>query len=94
MDQRLPGRGPAAGPRKRGATGFFTRREWGFIYVTGLLLTGILVGGYIYSLGVGRNVEHARAMALAILCLYSAFLTALLSRLHGPVPITITAASA
>ena len=46
-------------------------------------LTLIVAAGYERSLGVGRNVEHARAMALAVLTTTSAVLTAALSRLCG-----------
>lgn len=79
--QQLPARGPLNVTRRRGEVRFYTRGEWGLIALVGLLLTALLVSGYGFSLGIGRNVEHARAMALAVLCLGSAFLTASLSRM-------------
>lgn len=64
------------------------------IILVGALLTGVVVGGYVYSFGIGRNVEHARAMALAILCLGSAFLTVSLSHLATTTACIIAAVSA
>jgi len=79
--QQLPTHGFLKVTRRHGPLRFYTRGEWGLIALTGLLLTAVLVIGYGFSLGIGRNVEHARAMALAVLCLGSAFLTASLSHL-------------
>jgi Ca2+-transporting ATPase len=62
-------------------SGFFTRGEWILILLSGLLITATLVYGYMLNLGAERNVEHARAMALAVLCLGSAFFTMTLTRL-------------
>ena len=61
---------------------FFTRREWLVVGLVGALMTLAVVGGYAYSLGVGRDVEHARAMALVVLSVASATLTAGLSGLR------------
>lgn len=80
--QHLPGAGTMTAEKYHSNVWFFSRREWAVIYLAGLLMTCIIVSGYIYSLGLGHNIEHARATALAILCLYSAFLTAALSRLR------------
>lgn len=71
----------AAAPKTHARVSFFTRREWTAVMLVGLSLTAVVIGGYILSLGAGRNVEHARAMALAVLCLGSAFVTVTLSRL-------------
>jgi len=60
---------------------FFTRGEWVFILASGLLLTAVVIFGYDRSLARG-GVEHARAMALAVLTLASAALAATLSRLR------------
>ncbi len=62
-------------------SGFFTRVEWIMILLSGLLITAAVVYGYMSNLGTERNVEHARAMALAVLCLGSAFFTITLTRL-------------
>lgn len=81
--QQLPDntRVTVAVPKTHARVSFFTRREWTTIVLVGLSLTAVVIGGYIFSLGAGRNVEHARAMALAVLCLGSAFVTVTLSRL-------------
>lgn len=81
--QQLPDntRVTVAAPKTHARVSFFTRREWTTIVLVGLSLTAVVIGGYIFSLGAGRNVEHARAMALAVLCLGSAFVTVTLSRL-------------
>ncbi len=79
--QQLPTQALHKVTRRSGPLRFYTRGEWALIALVGLLLTAVLVVGYDFSLGMGRNVEHARAMALAVLCLGSAFLTASLSHL-------------
>jgi Ca2+-transporting ATPase len=79
-------------PRGR-ERGFFTRREWLVVGLVGALMTLAVVGGYAYSLGVGRDVEHARAMALIVLSVASATLTAGLSGLRhrtARVMVTVT----
>jgi len=81
--QQLPMREQFKISRRRAAVSFYTRREWMIIAVIGTLFLLLLMGGYAFSLGLGRNVEHARAMALAVLCLGSAFITACLSRLSS-----------
>ncbi len=67
----------AGGPAR-----FFSRRDWVAIAAVGGLLTAFVVAGYLASLGEGGRVEHGRAMALAVLTLASAALTAALSRLR------------
>jgi Ca2+-transporting ATPase len=76
--------------KHRAQTGFFNRSEWIVIAVVGILLTLMLVGGYVFSLGAGRNIEHARSMALAILCSGSAWLTVSLGGLKSHVSRIIT----
>jgi len=53
------------------------------ITAAGILLFAFTIGGYLRSLGSGRNVEHARATAMAILTFGSAGCTAALSRLRS-----------
>lgn len=89
--QQLPETRNVPITKYHGSVWFFSRREWALIYLAGLAMTCFLAGGYIYSLGLGRDIEHARSMALAILCLYSAFLTAALSRLQTPMSAIVTA---
>jgi Ca2+-transporting ATPase len=61
---------------------FFTPQEWLIIGLVGLLVTAVVAGGYERSLGLGRDVEHARAMALVALTVASATLTASLTDLR------------
>jgi Ca2+-transporting ATPase len=88
--QQLPAQEIFHVNKRRGGVRFYTRGEWGVIALVGVLLTLVLVSGYAFSLGIGRNVEHARAMALAVLCLGSGFLTASLSRLATVVSRVVT----
>lgn len=74
--ERLAPRG-AGGPAR-----FFARRDWLAIALAGALVTVFVVAGYLASLAEGGGVEHGRAMALAVLTLSSAALTAVLSRLR------------
>ena len=63
---------------------FFDWREWTLIGLIGSLVTGIVILGYVRSLGGSHDVEHARAMALVALVVASATMTAGLSRLRSP----------
>lgn len=82
--QEGPDRSGLARRREPRAVRFFQRREWAVIAFVGTLLTAIVVGGYARSLGGGRNVEHARAMAMVTLTLASAMLGATMNRLRTP----------
>jgi Ca2+-transporting ATPase len=62
---------------------FFTWREWLVIAGVGGLITLMIIVGYERSLGVGREVEHARAMTLVTLTFASAMLTIILSGLSS-----------
>ena len=81
--QGLPGRDWLRAIRKRHRLRFFDAKEWCIIGAVGVLITLIVAGGYERSLGIGRDVGHARAMALAVLTVASAMLTASLSRLQS-----------
>ncbi|MEJ2451400.1 MAG: cation-transporting P-type ATPase [Gammaproteobacteria bacterium] len=74
--QQLPLREVEEQKPRRSGLRFYSVGEWGLIAGVGVLLTLVLVAGYAFSLGIGRNVDHARAMALAVLCLGSMFITA------------------
>jgi Ca2+-transporting ATPase len=65
-----------------GPARFFTRRDWLVIAAVGTLVTAFVVAGYLSGLAEGGQVEHGRAMALAVLTTASATLTAVLSRLR------------
>lgn len=62
---------------------FFDVRQTVIIGFTGLLVTVLVYWSYARSLGLGRDIEHARAMALAVLIFAGAGLTAALSRFRG-----------
>jgi len=80
--QDLPAAGRLAPLEQAASAAFFSAREWKRIALVGGLLTLLVVAGYGASLGTGGSVEHARAMVLVVLCLASAIVTALLSRLR------------
>lgn len=63
--------------------GVFGPFSWAMIALTGVALTAAVVLSYRYALGIGRDVEHARAIALAVLILSSIAITAALSRLRS-----------
>jgi len=72
------------GPLRRTARlRFFSPREWLVIAAVGVLVTGMIIAGYERSLGSGREVEHARAMTMAMLSFASAMLTVTLGGLSG-----------
>jgi Ca2+-transporting ATPase len=79
--QELPHQDAERAVPPRGAR-FFSRRDWIVVATTGALLTVVIMLAYGRSLGGGRDVEHARAMALVALTCASAGLTAALSRLR------------
>ena len=66
---------------RRRAVQFFSRLEWFLIGVVGVLMTILVTAGYLRSFETG-DVDHGRAMALGVLTLSSATLTAALSRLR------------
>jgi P-type Ca2+ transporter type 2C len=70
-----------APPRREGR--FFSMGDWLLIGVVGLLMTVLVAASYDRSLGAGGDVEHARAMALTVLILASAAITAISSRLRS-----------
>ncbi|MEO8603790.1 MAG: cation-transporting P-type ATPase, partial [bacterium] len=61
---------------------FFSNADWLRIVLVGAAVTVMVTAGYARSLGGEHNVEHARAMALAVLTMTSAALTAALSQLR------------
>ena len=91
--QDLPEPGVLERAQRRRRARFFSWRDWLVIAVAGGLATGLITTGYVRSLGMGRNVEHARAMALMTLTLTSAAIAAVLSRLRTWPARTIAAAT-
>jgi len=74
-------------------SGFFSRRQWLAIVLVGTLVTAAVLASYDRSLGIGLDVDHARAMALLVLTVASAGMTAALSRLRGWAARVIVAAT-
>jgi len=72
---------------------FFSPGDLARIAALATLVTALVVIGYVRSLGIGREVEHARAMALALLTLTSASTTAALSGLRTRASLWIAAAT-
>jgi Ca2+-transporting ATPase len=90
--QGLPppdGFGPSDGRR---TVQFFSRGEWLLIGVVGALATILVTAGYVRSFESG-DVDHGRAMALGVLTLSSATLTAALSRFRTTASRVIVAGS-
>lgn len=74
----------------KGEQQFFGSRRTVFIVLTGLLVTALIYWSYVRSLGVGRDIEHARAMALASLIFAGAGITAVLSQFRSLVASVVT----
>jgi Ca2+-transporting ATPase len=72
---------------------FFGTRALLAIGAVGAAVTVVVVMGYDHALGPDRNVEHARAMALAALIVASATITGGLSGLRTPTALTMVLAS-
>lgn len=77
--QELPANESLSTIKKTQQLRFFNRREWSTIGIVGTLITVMIIVGYEHSLGVGREVGHARAMTLVTLTFASAMLTITLS---------------
>lgn len=80
--QDLPRRGQLAPVDRHATLHFFSVRAWLTIVLVGALLTVAVVWGYAMALGSGRDVEHARAMAMATLVIASTAIMASLTRLR------------
>ncbi|MFO6419183.1 cation-translocating P-type ATPase [Hylemonella sp. W303a] len=84
--QSVPSTAPLAKVQRQRAPRFFTTRGWLGIGLIGGLLSVATIGGYLHALGSDRDAEHARAMALAVLLVASAGITAGLTRLRHAAP--------
>jgi Ca2+-transporting ATPase len=80
--QDLPGDGQLAPVTRSRQLRFFNRPQWFTIAAVGAAVTAMVTFSYLRSLGAGLDVEHARAMALVVLTVASAGITANLSRLR------------
>jgi Ca2+-transporting ATPase len=63
--------------------GFYDARGWFVIILVGVLVTVATVRSYEHALGPNGDVEHARSLALAVLIIASATITAMLSGLRS-----------
>lgn len=80
--QGLPLLGPLAPVRHERRARFFSTEAWLSIGLVGGLVSVAVVWSYLHALGDDRDVEHARAMALAVLLVASAGITAGLTTLR------------
>lgn len=69
-------------PHVAGRAQFFGIPEWVVIVLTGIVISAIVMAGYLRSLEGARNFEHGRAMALATFTVTGACVAAALSRLR------------
>lgn len=72
----------------------FDGREWLVIGLVGALAAGLVMAGFVYSLGPGYDVAHGRSMAMAALVAACATVTAALSGLSSRAALVATAATA
>lgn len=84
--QDLPDGGPLAPVGRRRSAQFFSAGAWLGIGLVGALASVAVVWSYLHALGADRDVEHARAMALAVLLVASAGFTAGLTGLRQATP--------
>lgn len=80
--QGLPAVGPLAPVRRRPRARFFSAEAWLGMGLIGGLASVAVVWSYLHALGADQDVGHARAMALAVLLVASAGITAGLTRLR------------
>jgi len=71
---------PRGLPRRRHR--LFSRSDWAVIAAVGTLLTVLVVSTYVRSVRESGDVDHGRAVALAVLTLASALVTLTLGRLR------------
>lgn len=81
--QELPPSHGLAPVRRASRLQFYDWREWSVIAIVSILITLLIVLGYARSLGIDRDVEHARNMAMVSLVVASATITAGLSGLRS-----------
>ncbi len=80
FQDRPPSRGIARVERGHGAH-FYSLRGWAVILLVGAGITIATMLSYEHAFGISRDVEHARAISLAVLILASATITVVLSGL-------------
>lgn len=80
--QDLPLMGPLAPVRRHRRARFFSTEAWMAIVLVGGLVGVAVIWSYLHALGADQDVEHARAMALTVLLVASAGITAGLTKLR------------
>ena len=83
MFQDLPASDELESVQRDPKVRFFDWREWTLIVIVGTVVSVIIVVGYVRSLGIDEDVEHARTMALIALIMAIAAITAALSRFRS-----------
>jgi Ca2+-transporting ATPase len=92
FQDRPPLKGLARVARGQDAA-FYDARGWFVILAVGTVVTVATVRSYQHALGPGADVEHARSIALAVLVIATATITAVLSGLRSwPARIMVLAA--
>lgn len=91
--QELPASAKLSPAKRRIRPRFFGSSAWACIGILGALITAAVVFGYVYALGAGRDVEHARAMAIVALIIAGMTTTVGLSRLRNRTSIAVVAGS-
>lgn len=81
--QSPPDRARLERVRRGSSARFFSGPAWAVIALAGLGIATVVVWGYTHALGIGRDVEHARAMALASMIAASASITAAMTGLRS-----------
>lgn len=95
--QELPAADELENARRDPKVRFFDCREWTLIALVGTLASAIVIVGYVRSLGIDHDVEHARTMGLMALIMAIAAITAGLSRFRSRsavAAVAVTVASA
>ena len=82
---------PRGHPRR--GSRLFARADWIAIASVGVLLTTLVVAGYLLGVKERGDVGHGRAMALAVLTLASAMVTLVLGRARTLAAVAIPAAT-
>lgn len=80
--QGLPRQGPLAPVRRHPRARFFSAGAWLGMGLVGAIVSVAVIWSYLHALGSAQDVEHARAMALTVLLVASAGITAALTRLR------------
>jgi Ca2+-transporting ATPase len=81
--QELPPDGYLSKRRQNRQVRFFDGWQWLSIALVGALITAVVTTAFGHGMGMGKDVDYARAMALVALTLASAGITAALSGLRG-----------